>query len=326
MGNSTITLAAMYDSVASRGIPDPRMGPSGYGDRLGLEIANAVMADLICDRFNWKWNSAVGAPFYTNSWQQDYPQPKQPAGLIGWGEDCAMIDINNTALPKPMRNPKWRRQLSPTSMSGWLPENLCWMYNGDMTLGAWPGAGVTFYPLVGTGLAAQNPLMNMLDANGNILSVTAFGVTGGAAPQLPANSAEGLTVVDGTVTWTCVSATSQGFRIDRLPSATGVVQKIIATYQLEPPIFANMAQTLNPVPDSYARYFRRGLEAECLSASPNPGDMKRGEAMKVDWLNAMMQSKKQGDRELNIYSLLPAHGVVEERWGEYGPYTADRPY
>ncbi len=326
MGNSTIKLADMYDTVTVRGIPDPRQGASGYGTKLALQIGSDVMADLVCERFNWKWNNQVGTPFYTNSWQQDYPQLAQAGGPIGWGEDSDAIDINNTALPKPLINVKWRRGLSRTSLSRWLTENLCWMYNKDLTIGVWPGASVTFYPLLGNGPQAQNPLLNMLDANGNILIVTTFGTTGSTAPSLPAASAEGTTVTDGSVVWTCVSPTSQGFRIDNLPSSTGPTLMIVPKYQLDPPTFTTLQQTLDPIPDSYSRHYRRGLQAACLEASENPADQKRGAEMKVTWLNALVDAIKQGDRELNIYQLQPAVPVVEQRYGHYGKRTAADPY
>jgi hypothetical protein len=50
---------------------------------------------------------------------------------------------------------------------------------------------------------------------------------------------------------------------------------------------------------------------------------------KEQWLEALVKSKKQGDREPNAYSLLPAGSVVESRLGyngDRGPYTADNPY
>lgn len=326
MGNSSISLQSVYDAIAAKGIPDPRAVPSGYGDILALELATQVMADLICERFNWKWNRAVAAPIYTNSYQQDYPQPAQTAGVIGWGEDCDCIDINNTMMPKPLWNLTWRKQLSRTSISVWRPSQICWMYNGDMALGAWPGASVVYAPLVTSGAQSQNPVMSMADANGNILIVTAFGTTGATAPVLPPNSAEGTTVVDGTVTWMVVSPTSQGFRLNSLPSATGPTFQITPYYQLDPPKFAVQSQLLNPIPDSFSRYFYRGLESECLLASASPADMKRGQIAKVAWLNALIESMKQGDREMNSYGLQPATSVVEQRFGWGGAYTADNPY
>jgi hypothetical protein len=421
MGNSTIQLGKMFDLVAARGIFDPRTGPSGFGDALSLNCANDTIADLICERFNWKWNSQIATPFYTNSWQQDYPQLAQPGGPIGWGEDLTAVDINNTQIPKPiaMPTPKWRRNLPRVNAygvtgGGYLGcfTNLCWMYNKDLTIAQWPGANVTFYPLVGNGPTQQNPIMNMLDANGNILIVTTFGTTfsgtilaitgieivvvdgvitltltysgddvpfsaglevtlsglttdpglnnmvlpiestgtntirftlesgsplaetaetgsmaiAAGAPLLPVDATEGQTVPDGSVMWTCVSPNSQGFRIDNVPSATGVVWQVIPTYQLDPPTFTTMQQMINPLPDSYSRYFRRGLEFACLECSPNPGDMKREGQTRAEWLESLAKAMRQGDREINAYGLMPARGVIEGRGNGSGLITADNPW
>jgi hypothetical protein len=326
MGNSTRSLESVYDMIAAQGIPDPRLNASGFGDTLGLTLANNVIADLITERFNWKWNRATAAPIYTNSWQQDYPQPKQPAGLIGWLEDCDLIDINNTTMPKPLWNLKVRRQISRTSTSTWRAQNICWMYNSELTLGTWPGADVVYVPLVGTAPQQQNPLMSMMDVNGNILIVTTPGTTGATAPELPAKSVEGTTVDDGSVVWTCVSPDSQGFRLDSLPNSAGPTYQIVPYFQMEPPNFADLAQLLNPIPNSFARHFDRGLESECLMASPNPNDRDRGNTAKINWLNSLLDAKKQGDKEVNIYELQPATCPVESRNGRYGAFTAERPY
>lgn len=421
MGNSNIALSRMFDVVAARGIFDPRTGPSGFGDALAFDCADGVIADLITPRFNWKFNSAVAAPFYTNSWQQDYPQLAQAEGLIGWGEDISCVDINNTQAPKPIAVPipKWRKNLPRINAfnnygGGYLGcfRNMCWMYNKDLTVGVWPGASVTFYPLVGINAPAQqNPLLNMLDANGNILIVTTFGTTAaplniltsafsasgsvqsivytftgtevitignkipvqgtnnssingnswpvtassagsvtitigsGSVNSAPAAqtgtidnpacapggttapaSAEGFTVTDGTVVWTVVSPTSQGFRIDNLPSSTGTVWQVLPVYQLEPPHFTSYSQKLNPLPDSYSRYFRRGLEYACLEASANPGDGRRQGQTRQEWLESLVKEMRQGERETNAYGVLPAGGVVEQRGPGGSVVTADNPW
>lgn len=328
MGNSTVKLGDMFDFVAYSGIPDPRKGPSGFGDKAALIIANGVMKTLVCERMNWKWNSAVAAPFYTNSWQQDYPQLAQPNGPIGWGEDITAININDTALPKPIMRPtpKWRKNLPRTSCSLWGVFNMCWMYNRDLTLGVWPGAGVVYQPLLGNGPTAQNPIMNFLDANGNILILTTFGTTGLTAPAAAVGAKEGVTVTDDSVVWTVVSPSSQGFRLDNLPGATAPVWQIIPVFQYDPPLFVNMQQTLDPIPDSYSLFFREGLESECLKASPNPADKERGREAYGIWQKGLMEALKQGDRETNIYGLQPASGVVDTRWARGGPITAGNPY
>ena len=106
----------------------------------------------------------------------------------------------------------------------------------------------------------------MVDANGNLLIVTGFGVTGAAAPVLPALSAEGATVTDGTVTWTVVAATSQGFRVDWLPNATSPNYQIIPYYQVDPPKFATLSQML----DRFSVLFRALSERPVPSRSSGP--------------------------------------------------------
>lgn len=326
IGNSTVSLESVFDKLAAQGIFDPRTAPSGFGDNLALKCANNVIADLITERMNWRWNSFSGNPFLTNSWQQDYPQLAQ-SSPFEWGERAVLVDINNSALPKPLWNIGFRRDLSRTSVSVWRPGFLCWKYNYQLELGTWPGPNVTYSPLLGPQApATQNPIMSMLDKNGNILIVTGFGVTGATAPFLPANSIEGATVDDGTVVWTCVSPNSQGFRTDKLPSATGPTYQVTPILQWEPPRFIDYAQLLNPIPDSSSRYFETGLEAQCLMNSPNPADVKRGDMRWQMWLKSLIDIRKQATKEQDIYGLVPLTSVVERRWDEVGPYTADMPY
>jgi len=329
MGNSTISLQNCYDVIAAQGVFDPRQAASGYGDNLALTLANDAMADLVCERFNHKWNSQVGTAFYTNAFQQDYPQLAQPGGPIGWGERCDVVDINNQTVPKPVWQLTWRRQLNRAGWLGstWIATQICWMYNSDLTLGTWPGAHVTYYPLLGVNApAGQNPIMNFLDANGNILIVTGFGTTGTTAPAAAEGAAEGTTVTDGTVTWTVVSPTSQGFRLDSLGSGAGPVYQITPIYQLDPPLFTAQTQLINPVPNSYARHFRRLLKAACNMSDKDPEKKKEGQNDRIAALAALAEAMKQGDRELNLFGVVPAQPVVQQRWGFGRPRTACDPY
>lgn len=336
-GNSTYTLRSVLDGLIARGMPDPTKAPSGIGNTLALELANDTMADLITERFNWKFNSALATPFLTNSWQQDYPQLAQPNGTIGWGEDCSQVDINNTMIPPPIWQVTWRKALPRISSfesfrppPGW---QIAWLYNRDMNFGIWPGPHMVYGPLLTGGVVPQNPIMSMIDQNGNLLIVTGFGTTGSVAPSLPTGSTEGLTVVDGTVTWTCVSPNSQGFRVWPLPNATGPVYQMCPTYQLEPPKIATIGQLLNPIPDSYIRHFRRVYRYHSLADSPDPKLQKEwaegqmpGQGGVPRYLIPLLEAAKQGDKEQNSYGLVPATSPVENVWPNTAGYrTADNP-
>jgi hypothetical protein len=325
MGSSTLTLQAAFNYVAAKGVPTPLQQPAGYGTELALQLGSDVMNDLISERFNWKWNQATAAPFYTNSYQQDYPQ----IGLVnvGWLEDADRIDINNTQFPKPLRNLTVRRGLSRTN-AGWKPvEEICWLYNSQMTYGTWPGAGVTFYPLVSTSPVLQNPLMSMIDTNGNLLIVTTIGTTGTAPPALPALSPEGTTVTDGTAVWTVVSPSSQGFRVNPLPGPTGPVWKIVPYYQMLSVTFATLKQTIAPIPNDYSTVFLRGLEYQCKGASPEPADRREFAQEYPKWLAELANARKQGDRENDAYGMLPMTSPVESVYGYLrNPQDPSQPY
>jgi hypothetical protein len=336
MAGSTITLEYALDTLAAKGVPDPRSQASGYGDQLAIELGSQTMADLLSGamdakgnitRFNWKFNRAIAPAFQLNSWQQDYPQLAMTAGSIGWGEECDILDINNTVVPKPLNWDgaiTWNKQLPRTSRSGFRARRICWMYNRDLSFGTWPGAGVTFYPLNGLN-STQNPIMSMIDKNGNMLIVTTLGTTGSVAPFAPVSSAEGTVVTDNTVRWTVVDGSSQGFRVDVLPNATSPNYQIIPYVQLEPPRFASVGGLLSPVPDSFSRHFFDGLEARMFAASPNPGDAPRGQKALATWLNGLLAMTGQANKEPDVFSLIPISSPVERRWLEDSPRTADNP-
>lgn len=336
MAGSTITLQYALDTLAAKGVPDPRNQASGYGDQLAIELGNQTMADLLSGamdahgsitRFNWKFNRAIATAFQLNSWQQDYPQLAMPSGPIGWGEECDILDINNTTFPKPLNwdgSITWVKQLPRTSLSRCKPARICWMYNREMSFGTWPGAGVTFYPLNGLN-STQNPIMSMTDKNGNLLIVTTLGTTGLTKPFAPVKSAEGVNVTDGTVVWTVVDGGSQGFRIDWLPNATSSNYQIIPYYQLDPPRFSDASTTLTPIPDSFSRHFFDGLEARMYGASLNPGDAPRGNKALAAWLNGLLVMTGQANKEPDAFSLIPISSPVERRWMQDSPRTADNP-
>lgn len=309
MGNSTIELQDVLDWTKAKGIPVPTDQPGGYGTKLALKNGNDVMSDIVAERFNWKWNSAIASPFYTNSFQQDYPQ----IGLnnIGWLETCDRVDINNTSYPKPLKQINVVKQVPRTSDSWFPTRDICWLYNRELSFGVWPGAGKVYSPLVAAQVQ-QNPLMSMIDANGNRLIVTAFGTTGLVAPVLPVNSVEGVTIVDGTVTWTVVSADGQGFRVYPLPGAAGPVWQITPYYQVKLVQLPTLQSLINPIPDEYSRTFQVGYEIYCKRGSSNPQDRAEGDKQYPLWLKALLDAAKQGDKELNSYGMIPATSPVAD--------------
>lgn len=334
MGSSTIQLQRIVDSVAASGIPVPQNGPSGYGTNLAVDLANEVMQDIIAERFNWKWNRITGLPFYTNSYQQDYPM----IGLdtIGWGEIANRLDVNNTAMPKPLKSMSFRRDL-PSWNQGAAgafspPTRICWEYNKDLLKGTWPGPNAAFSPQVTPAPILPNPFNNFIDANGNLLVLTTpgptgSGVTGSTAPSLPPDSAEGTTVADGSCIWTVADELSQGYRILPIVGGNGPVYRITPIYQAKAVMFVNLQQKLDPIPDDQMRTFKRGYRTYCLRDSGNPNMSAQFPNERMAWHGEMADLAKQGDREQDEYGLLPISSPVESVYGWIrNPQDVDQPY
>jgi hypothetical protein len=325
MGSSTTTLQSITDYVAALGELGPVLPTGGFSVNTALGIGTDVMLDLISQRFNWKWNRMKIPPFYTSSWQQDYAGIGSTySAYIGWLEGGYWIDINNTALPKPTWPIEAVRDLPVTSISGNPPGKIAWLPNNQLNQGVWPGPGKAYTAPLGAVTTPTNPPINILDANGNILVLTTYGVTGLVAPVLPASSAEGVTVNDGTCVWTVAGPNSQGFRILPLPPQQAVVYQINVVAQMRAPApFTSMGAFINPVPDDYANWFRDGFIAGCYKMSPNP-QMRalyygpRG--LHESWLGAMEAAMKQGDRETDNAGFIPDRSVVAPQGGyDIGP-------
>jgi len=301
----------------------PVLPVGGYSTIVALGIASDVMAQLISQRFNWKWNREKIPPFYTNSWQQDYAQlsiTTWPAPL-GWIEKAYWVDINNTALPKPTYPIEVKRDLDITSISGNPPAKIDWLSNNLLNYGAWPGANKTYTQPLGAVITPTNPPTNILDAAGNILILTQYGITGATAPAAAAKAAEGTTVNDGTCVWTVADPNSQGFRLIPLPPQQGVVYQVNVIAQMQaPPTFTSMGQQINPVPDDYAVWFREGYKAYCYAMSPNPQMQMAFERKRDLWLAAVGAALKQGDREDTDAGFIPDRSVVAAQGGlDIGP-------
>jgi hypothetical protein len=194
MGNS-YKIATIRRRLTARTIGDLALcvGWRLFG-QLPIEVANEVITEMMAQRFNWKFNRMIVPPFYSISWQQDYATINQKT--IGWLEHAVAVDINNTALPKPIFWLECVRDLERTGFQFGRPEKICWLPNDQLVQDVWPGAAYTFTNPLGAINTPSNKLINILDANGNILILTTFGTTGVVAPAAPAASASGVVVND----------------------------------------------------------------------------------------------------------------------------------
>jgi len=329
MGNSTIQLQDVVDLVATQADIAPQANPSGYAAKTILTIASDTMADLIAQDFNWKWNSLNIKPFYTNGYQQDYPQ----LGVknIGWFENAFWVNINDTSTPKANNQMIANSDLPVLNYFGDVPRRVAWYYNKQLQYETWPGPNTVFQPLVTTQPGPANKPATLVDSNGNLYILTTFGTTGNTQPAaLPVNSLEGATVNDGTCVWTVVDPDGQGYRIWPNPPNNGPVFQINVSAQKKAIRFTAFDQTLDPIPDDYSQYFNIGFNAHCYRWAADRDVKARFPAMRAEWLSSMPRAAAQANRELESYGMYPATLPVADPFGRgrrrRNPQDPARPY
>jgi hypothetical protein len=325
VANSTTTLAKIVQFAKT--FPDlapiVQTPAGGLTNEPALTISSDCMIELISQAANWKWNRFILPVFYTNGFQQDYAIP----GIVnlGWIEHGELIDINNTAIPKPVWPLEVVRDLPFTSAQYGRPGQICWLPNdqlyyatwgaantGNASIGLNPGANMVIGPLLGVYAAPINPILQVQDAFGNLWVVTTFGTTGGSNPfasnlnpvfpttQNP--TAAATTVTDGTVVWTAINPKGMGIRVNPIPPQTGVVYQFYLAAQYRAFAFSNgpftaLSQTIEPVPDDFAKYFRDGFVAMAYAHSQDPRVRGKYQDMYQNWLKSIVNARQQMDRE-----------------------------
>jgi len=328
MGNSTIKLQDVMDSLATIGdLQTVFNSTGGWADEPAITIGNDVMQELLSIRYPWKWNRFKIPPFPLTSLQQDYAGRLK---TIGWLESGLRVDINNSSYPPPTWPIYAVRDLAMDTTQGGFPYQVCWFYNRDLEQGTWPGAGKTYIQPVGAKTAPENGPTNILDSDGNILALTAYGTTGATAPIAPAwtgpgtkpvNWPVGQTITDGTCTWEVMDPDAQGIRFFPMPPSGGNVWLARLWAQKKAPVFTELKQLIDPVPDDESKWFRQGCIAYAHQYSTNPAVKNRFEQKKLDWFQAMELETKQNDREDESKGFFPDKSVMAPSYTtDSGPY------
>lgn len=338
MANSTTTLSSIvtycktYPDIA----PIVQLGPAGNTNQPALTVASDVMIELLSPAFNWKFNRFLLPVFYTNSYQQDYALN---VVNLGWLEHGFLQDINNTAYPQPIWSIEVVKDLERTFSQYGAPCQCSWLPNDQLTYATWgatniggnPGPNPQALQVIGTPLGVttspSNPYLQVADTFGNLWVVTTYGTTGGSNPfavnknpvfPTPSNPNQtATTVTDGSVVWTAVNPKGMGIRVYPLPPQTGVVYQINLIGQYRPFAFSNgpflqLSQTIEPIPDDFAKYFRDGFVAMIYGHSPDPKVRGKFQDMFNMWKNALLDMRKQGDRERDNNGFYPATSILAQ--------------
>lgn len=310
MGNSTTTIQSSVDLMQTMGALSVAQAAGGFTQLPWLAIANDVRNDLVSQKFNWKWNSFKIPSFCTTSYQCDYATVNQYG--LGWLESCMWTDINNTSLPLPRWSVDVVRDLQPTSWAASPPTQVCWMYNSRLEQGKWPGTSKIYTQPLGATSTPQNPPTNITDPHGNILILTFYGTTAatGSGPDAGTSPTVGETITDGTCIWTVADPAGQGFRINPMPPATGVVYQLDIVAQALTVDWTSLDDTIDPIPDDYAGTFRAGMYAYCHKYSNDPNLKRQFPMVRQEWIADIMAALKQGDREPDGAGFVPSRSAM----------------
>jgi hypothetical protein len=364
-GNSTIKLQEIVDDAASLGDVSPALATAGISDGPALSIASDVISAMVLggplgQPFNWKWNRTNIRAFPTISLQQDYFVP----GVVnvGWLEHAWASNVNQPSTPKQKISMEVKKDLEVTYFQTGYPGKICWLPNDQMQSGTWgahplgptaaltggesnvnsPGAGglqnpgpnVIYTNPVGQTQTPLNATTCIADPNGNLWVVTTYGTCGSVQPTWPSTpvyptfqspNLVATTVTDGSVVWTAINPKGQGFRLSPIPPLTGLVWLIQPVAQMRPPRFTSLAQTLEPVPDDYAVYFKDGFFAECYRRNPEPKVRAKYPQERQIWLEALDKAVRQGDREMDDMGFYPGSGVMDTGYS-FNPVNPAMPY
>lgn len=335
---SSVTLNDIVQYARSFPELNPILPVAGYNaGEPALSFANDVLQKMLRQGLNWRWNASFVPPFLSNALQQDYVTNLTD---IAWLTQGFRIDINNNTNignlnPKPLFSVEVTRDMGLTPYQGNSAE-VCFIPNRQAVFGTWQ-ANTTYTCPYGLSGAPANPTFQFIDANGNMLfldtsvmNLNQFvpgyngsplpipvpnpfnsdgsntGTSGATQPWLPPNSAPGQTVSDGTLTWTVANPNGYALRFNPLPANGGFVWLWWITYQRRAPKYTSLQQTIAPVPDDLASLFRDGFMAKCLQHANSP----RGRDAWGEWLLAIEEAVKAGDREQELFDLIPDSGMA----------------
>ena len=315
---STITIASVVKEIQSHPSVVPVLG-STPGAYPALSIANDVLQRMFAQSLPWKFNRALVTPFLTVALQQDYVNAA--VNDLAWLEQAWAIDINNTAIPKPVRSLEAVRDIQQSWQQS-VPFQVSWIPVPLAIYGTW--AANTSYPTgLGTTSTPTSPIQQFIDANGNFLFVSVNGTSGNVQPVLPALSTPGTTVADGTVTWKVADPNAYAFRVLPLPATSGITWEMHLVYQKKPPIKTKLTDTLSPLPDEYGYMFRQGFLAMCMIHA----GVRDARNAYNEWEEQLITAIRSGDRERDSVVIYPSEGLSSGgQWGWGQPVGPSSPY
>jgi hypothetical protein len=207
-----------------------------------------------------------------------------------------------------------------------MPGQVCWLPNDQLTYGVWT-ANTKYGQMLGVPSGPANSINQIQDPNGNFWYVSnnlVQSVTTGSTqpawtnppvfPTYTSPTTAASTVNDGTAVWTALNPKGQGWRINPLPPQTGVVYQVNVITQNRPIQFTAIGQTIEPIPDDYASFFRQGFVAHAYRHSPEMKVRSKFQSEYSLWINALMESTAKSDRERDSAGFYPSQNILDSNY------------
>lgn len=346
---SLITVQKILDKVRVLGDIEPVFNKGGYSTEPITTICTDVFAEIVAMNFPHKWNRKQLPFFYSGSYQQDYALVNPDGSSvtnIEWLEDSVAFDINNPSLPKggvpvsvgrslPRRSGSFGSSSSAAfggaggGYDGFVINsypNASLYYGtwgqtnaGGSTMGNNPVAGSIYLPQLSSGGNQQpnNPITQIIDANGNYLVLTTYGHEGTTAPVAASNATPGTTASGSgaTTVWTVVDPAGMGIRILGVPGQTGILWQFNIYGQMTAKQFSGLGDTISPLPDKYEPFFRQGVIAQSYRYSPETKVRAKFKDEWQLWKQGLVMFRELEDREEEEYSFVPERTVMGSAFG-----------
>ena len=307
MQNCTITIQSTLDYFRNVASLTAVLGNpvAGYGGtNPAINIANEVVAEILCEPFDWKWNRIKPPSYFVNQLQQDY---STSILTMGWIENSTRLNTSDTSTPQQIRGLEAVRELLQTSYQG-TPFQIAWVCNSEAICGTWL-ANTKYTNPQPSGLGSISaaacpvqPFTQVRDTNGNIQVITIYGTTGSTQPTW--NAAVGGITTDGTVTWTCIDPNGVSFRLSPLPPQNSVVWSIQPYFQAKPILVTAISQTW-PIPDTLNFVYKQGFFAKSLKLAEDPRWGKEYALFEA----MIKKAVGSADREAESLGMYPSHGL-----------------
>lgn len=308
----------------------PVIGTSGYTQYPMLTIANDIMQRILAEGMDWKWNRAYVPSILTVALQQDYVTQIVD---IGWMETAWMLDINNSTnngnlAPKPVRQLEAVRDIPQVSIQN-VPFNISFIPNKLAFMGQW-NANTKYGCGYGVAQIPITPIQQFVDVNGNILYIDStvlglninspgfangpitlpsnspYGTSGSTQPFAPPSATPGTKIQDGTVIWTVADPDGFAMRVSPLPAFSGLAWLIQPVYQIIPPTFTTIQQTIAPIPPEFAYLFRQGVRSKLYEHAGS----NKAESSYAKWEEALNVAIRSGDRQTEDNCMYPSRSIM----------------